>query len=61
MMDRRFLNASALGQRMEIDLGRLAQQKGSRDEGRAFGARMVRDPLQMARRLAGLRGETRDR
>jgi putative membrane protein len=59
MMERRFLTAAALGQMMEIDLGRLAQQKGSRDEVKSFGARMVRDHekgLQEVNSLARSRG-----
>lgn len=49
--DRDFIETAAQGSLMEIELGRLAQQKGSSDAVRQFGARMEQDHSQASRQL----------
>ena len=43
VQDRLFVRQAAIGGRAEVDLGRLAQQKGTDDAVKSFGERMVAD------------------
>jgi putative membrane protein len=41
--DRKFIEAAAMGGMAEVELGKLAQQKGSSEQVKQFGTRMVED------------------
>ncbi len=56
-----FMKKAAVGGMAEVELGQLAQQKGSSARVKEFGARMVRDHSkanQELKQLAGLKGVT---
>lgn len=52
--DRRFVQSAAMGGMAEVELGRLAQDKASSDEVKAFGARMVEDHGKANETLKGI-------
>ena len=52
--DRKFVMEAAEGSQMEVELGRLAQQKASRDAVRQFGQRMATDHARAGQELARL-------
>lgn len=55
--DRLFSRLATAGGLAEVELGRLAEQKGGSDEVTAFGQRMVADHAKANERLAAVAGE----
>jgi putative membrane protein len=52
--DQAFVNAAGPGNKMEIEFGKLAEQKGSSPAVREFGARMVKDHTRLFNELASV-------
>ena len=46
--DKAFAEKAAVGGLAEVEMGKMAQQKGSSDQVKQFGSRMVEDHLKMA-------------
>jgi putative membrane protein len=49
--DQTFVNEAARGGKMEVELGKLAERKGSSSEVKEFGARMVKDHTRLNEEL----------
>lgn len=57
MADRQFLNEAAEGNKAEVELGQLAQQKASSDDVKKFGQRMVDDHTKAGQQVDQLASE----
>src|SRR5437762_12903720 len=52
--DQAFVNEAARGGKMEVELGQLAERKGSSPDVKEFGARMVKDHTRLNNELGSV-------